>query len=594
MWGMWGMKHPVNFRNFFSHSLLHSFTPSLLHSFTPSLIENNTQTMNINSYKYLVLLALLGSIWGLKAQNNPLEGKDKLVLENERIEDVIDSDKPFLKIPYQEIKEGELSEISYQSQDLYVETDFEPAPPTPRPLQFDKEMPLYNNFVKAGFGRFATPELKLYLHGERDQYDYGVDFTHLSAHNDPVEFREFREDYGKIHIGYLTDQSKFLGQLKVYNTQYFNYADTMARPSREALVDSIRMAFTQVDLGGQVLHNYEADVPYDYDLGVNLQLYTGRRGNSEFHLRLSPNGSYEIGDGIEVGATSEFMYTAANIGEVSQSRIFLDFTPQLRYSTGAFALKAGLRLGYFNNNADSASQAAAVPQLDLRYNLIPRSLTVFAGITGRVINNRYYDLIRENRFLASDVNLRASVERANIYGGVSGQLGNKADYNARVSYRRVEDALVHVVPDSGAYFSLAYDSVMNVIGLDVEINYDILEELKAGVHLTYNNYNTSTLARNFHATPLQIGLYGEYTYQEKLTGTAELNFFGTTPMAQTADGEIINRGTFVDINLGVDFRLNERLSLWLAVNNLLGTNFQRWYNYDERPLDIKGGLTFAF
>ena len=64
---------------------------------------------------YFSLILALAFTLQVSAQGDPLGGKDKLVLENERIEDVIDSDKPFLKIPYQEIKEGELSNISYES-----------------------------------------------------------------------------------------------------------------------------------------------------------------------------------------------------------------------------------------------------------------------------------------------------------------------------------------------------------------------------------------------------------------------------------------------------------------------------------------------
>lgn len=543
---------------------------------------------------YFSLLLALVITLKASAQSDPLGGKDKLVLENERIEDVIDSDKPFLKIPYQEIKEGELSNISYESKDLYVETDFEPAPPNPRVLDLEKEFPDYSNFLKAGFGRFATPFAQFYLHGEQDGYDYGVDLSHLSAHNDIIPFREFRENEGNFHVGYLTDQSKFIGQVKFFNTRYYNYADTMMRATPEAYEDSIQMNVTQFEIGGQVLHNYETGVPYDYDLGASLQFHGDRRSNRELHINLMPNGSYAIGDGIEVGATSAFTFTGATIGGQGQSRIFVDFTPHLRYQVGAFAMKVGLRLDYYNNNADSASRAIAAPQLDFRYHLIPGSMTVFAGVTGGLKYNRYSDLIRENRFLSNDVEIRPTVNRAHVYGGLSGQLGNKADYNAQLNYKRVEDALIYTIADTGAYFTLGYDSVMNVVGVDFELNYDILEELRAGARLAYNNYSTSTFAKNFQRAPLELGVYASYTYDERLTGTAEMNVYGATPMTIGADGEIVTRKTFIDLNLGGDFRLNDRLSLWLEVNNLLNATYQRWHNYVERPFDIKGGLTFSF
>ena len=54
----------------------------------------------MNKFIYIAIgLFLFSFIRQASAQNNPLGGKDTLTLENERIEDVIDSDKPFIKLP---------------------------------------------------------------------------------------------------------------------------------------------------------------------------------------------------------------------------------------------------------------------------------------------------------------------------------------------------------------------------------------------------------------------------------------------------------------------------------------------------------------
>lgn len=549
--------------------------------------------MSIN-IKHIFFLGLMIGFSALQAQNNPLDGKDKLLLENDRIEDIIDSDKPFQKIPKDAAPQGEISQIKFESKDLYVETDFEPAPPTPKILQLPPPKELKNQFIKAGFGRYSTPLVQLYLHDGRDRaYDYGLDFSHLSAHKDAVQYRNFRENEGRFNLGYLTDQNKFTGELKIYNTSYFNYADTAARSSIQALEDTIGMGFTQIDFGASVLRNFDSDIPIDYDLGARVQIYTGRRNNRELHLVLTPEGDYEIGDGIEVGLTSNFTFTSGKIDSANQARLFVDFSPHLNYSSGDFALSAGLKMNYYNNNADSANVTSTTPQVELRYRLLPRELTVFAGLTGGMTYNRYYDLIRVNRFLSSAVEIKPSVETLNVYGGISGQLGNQADYNAQVSYKTVKDALVYMVPADGAYFTLGYDSLMKVLGIDVEVNYDLQENLRAGAKVVYNNYTTSTLLRNFHATPLKLEVYGSYIHEEKLTVTGELNVFGTTPMSN--EGEtILRRSSLFDLNLGADYRLNEQISLWLEFNNLLNANYQRWYNYAERPIDIKGGITVSF
>ncbi|MDB4285951.1 TonB-dependent receptor, partial [bacterium] len=221
-------------------------------------------------------------------------------------------------------------------------------------------------------------------------------------------------------------------------------------------------------------------------------------------------------------------------------------------------------------------------------------LTAFAGVDGGMKYNHYFDMIGVNRFLGNDVEIKPSQEKLNIYGGVSGNITEKADYTAMVSYKRIEDALVYTVPVDGAYFAASYDSMMSVFGIHLDLNYDILKELKAGATLDYNAYNTSSLERNFHAPPIKVGVFGTYIWQENLTVSSEINFFGQTPQSLETDGEINKQNAFMDVNLSADYRVTKAFSVWLEFNNLLNAKYERWHNYLERPLDFKGGVTLSF
>ena len=166
--------------------------------------------------KYILLIILIFAfVINTKAQ-------DKIVLENDRIEDVIDSDKPYIKIPYQEVSEDDLPKINFESKDLFVESDFDPEPPAPKVLEQKAKEPLKNNFLKVGVGNFVTPSVLLSVHSGRSTgLSYGFDFDHLSSHSDPVEYRNFRRDEGRFSLGYaLDDDKKVIGSLSIYNTSY--------------------------------------------------------------------------------------------------------------------------------------------------------------------------------------------------------------------------------------------------------------------------------------------------------------------------------------------------------------------------------------
>ncbi|MEZ4684636.1 MAG: hypothetical protein R3B47_00760 [Bacteroidia bacterium] len=542
--------------------------------------------------QYIIILITLGFGTGLFAQNDPLGGQDKIVLENERIEDVINSEKPPMKVPYQEIGEDDIPKLNYQSQDIKVETDFEPDPPSPAAYQPDPLPEVKNNYAKAGFGRYTTPLLDVYLYSGRDQdYDYGLEFSHLSAHSDKVERREFNNNRLGITGSYgLNEQTKVSGQLEVLNRSYWNYGDTVMRAN---LFDTTKMGFTQVSLGANLFRPYEEGNQLDYNLGANIEFHQDKRTNRELHISLIPEVSFAINDELDLGFESKFTVTGAKIAGFGQSRLYGALKPYIRYSSGAVQVVAGLRGSMYNNNADLQGQSLFVPEGELRARILPQELTVFLGHTGGIKYNRYSDLIRTNPYLSSIVEIQPTLEKTNLYAGVSGQIPNLLDYNARVSYRRVGNALIHMVPVDGAYFMLGYDSLMTDLGLHLEVNHDLLKTVKIGAALDVHNYTTSTVADNFHAPPLQLTGYGEYS-QNKLTARTEVNFFGSTPMTVNNENIVENRPVYVDLNLGADYKLTEQFSVWAEVNNLLNSNYQRWWNYTERPFDVKAGITLGF
>lgn len=562
--------------------------------------------MTLLKNKYFILSLLLTGILGTSqifAQTppgDPLGGKDSLVLENERIEDVIDSDKPYVKPPFQEIKQGTSDPVTYTSKDFYIETDFEPAPPDIQPIEREKRRKLSNNFLKLGIGRYLTPMAKLYVNNGQDKnVDVGLNFNHLSAHQDQVTLRKFREDYGTLQASTIQDDYTLGGKLYVYNTAYFNYAgdDTTLSTDEQVREDSLGMNFTRFGLGANLLSNYDANLGYEYNAAAGIKLYSGKRGNSEFHLDLTPSAAYFITDEAKVGANIDFTYVRGKINEVNQNRIYFDIMPFVNFDNDIVSVTAGVRFNAFNNSIDSSGVSNFGPYIEASYAVSPEALTIFAGYTTKMTHNHYYDMIYENRYLSNNVEIKPTVEKMNVFIGGKGNAGQKLDYAARIYYKRIQNQLMYFTTDS-VYFNTLYDSLMTVTGAHIEVNYDLSKELKAGAAMSINNYSTSnqdSLTEKFwHAAPFRLDVYGAYTWDEKLTAKASLNIYGATPMAVNSEGGIEKRGLFPDVNLSADYRLTPGFSVFLEVNDLLNLKYQRWNNYPERQLDFNGGITLSF
>lgn len=547
--------------------------------------------------KYIIAGSILLMTCGaIQAQvGDPLGGKDTLTLENERIEDVIESTKPFLKPPYQELEKAKTEEVKFDSRDFYVETDFEPAPPDIREVEKDKEEKLQNNMLKLGFGRFATPFANIYINnGEDRDVDYGFEFGHISAHQDNlIPLREFRRDYGNLQASMVAKENTFKAQAKLLNSSYFNYANTDTIPS-DGLKDSLQMGFTHFGIQGILASNYDRSRDYEFEAGAGIKLHNDRRDNSEFHFDLTPAGGFRVTPDVIVGAKTSFNFVRGKINRANQNRVLLSARPGVTYDNGDLMISGGVQVNYFKNSADTASVSQFGPAIEASYEFVPDAIAIVAGYTSGMVNNHYYGMIEENPYVATNVNIQPGIEKMNIYAGLEGNLNSKIDFAARAYYKRIENQLIYDNQADGRYFAAVYDSSMTVTGIHAEINYDLKDNIMGGVALNINNYTTSTVAKYFGASPVRLDFFAVYNWDKKLTAKGEVFVFGPRPMGIDSIGEIIRQNTFIDINLSADYRITKGFSVFLGVENLLSTKYQRWNNYIERPIDINGGITLAF
>lgn len=550
----------------------------------------------------LLLLSLLPFLAQAQPGGDPLGGRDTITLENERIEDVIDSEKPFLKPPYQDIKKGAIEDIKFESKAFYVETDFEPAPPSIRPLDKPDEPDFNNNFLKLGIGRFVAPLAQLYINnGKERNVDYGLSFTHRSTHQDPVPLRRFRENYGSLEGKFIEKAYTGLAKVSLYNTGYFFYAgdDTTFLPgtTAEAREDSLRMGFTRFAVEGQLFSNYQEGEEYFYDAGVQLRTLSTRLGTNELGLTLRPTGGYHITDDVDLLLDTEASFTRGSLQPANQNRFFFEASPAVSFNNGTVRILGGVTYNYFKNSIDSTGFSNLGPRINIDYTVSPYTLVLQAGYMAGMEQNLYYDLIQENRYLGNNITIRPSIETMHIYAGAKGNAGQAIDFAVRGFYKRIENQLIYRSFD-GVYFQPVYDSLMTQAGVHAEANYDLNDMLKFGVAANISVFNTSNqdslTARFFNASPIRFDIFASYKWEEKLTARADLYVYGPAPLDEDGEGNIIQRNPFLDVRLYADYQITDAFSVYAGVENLLSAQYQRWLNYPERPISIQAGLTLAF
>jgi outer membrane cobalamin receptor len=53
-------------------------------------------------------------------------------------------------------------------------------------------------------------------------------------------------------------------------------------------------------------------------------------------------------------------------------------------------------------------------------------------------------------------------------------------------------------------------------------------------------------------------------------------------------------GSYADLNLGAEFSVLPKLNIWLQMNNLLNSGYQRWNQYPVMGTQVLAGVVYSF
>jgi outer membrane receptor for ferrienterochelin and colicin len=172
--------------------------------------------------------------------------------------------------------------------------------------------------------------------------------------------------------------------------------------------------------------------------------------------------------------------------------------------------------------------------------------------------------------------------------------------------RSPEDMPLYVnVPNKpfGDRMDVVYDQV-DVLDLSGELNYRKSEQLSISARLDVYTYQTKVQEEAWNLPPYALSFMARYDMRSKLILKAEAQFLGKRP-AYRAGGPMESSGPvelsqqvdldgFLDLYLGIEYRYNKRLSLFLDISNLSASKYERWYKHPVQRSLLLGGATYAF
>jgi len=502
--------------------------------------------------------------------------------------------------------------------------------PVKQPIQFrvkslesvgmrPEAMPtLKNSYVRAGFGNYWTPMAEMDINTTRNQNtNLGFNMSHFSSQG-----RIKMADDQKIYAGYADNQVKLYGsRIKRGSTlsgnmhfkedHYFLYGYNTDTLSDNSLVTPFNMRALSKD-----------SVPFQQYLvvGAAARLKSDERNRNGFEYQLDlgydflhklyrdlnvKNPEMEHSAGLRFAFSHELRkvtYGAETSGQYfyrirsadSLDNMLIKFDPWIGFNWEIVSLKAGPKVAV--NRFDATPYF--FPRVKFEVN-ITNTVVPYIGLDGYYENNDLMKIKKENPYLVDDLYVDPTIHKFIAFGGLRGRFLPKAAFNLFVQWEDVQ-AWHFYVPDLNNPMRNRFDVVYDdgsLLSTGGEIGIHPSEKLGFILKGHYYKYTLDSLDYAWHRPIWDVSFTTRYSFREKITLQADLYLIGSqfVPSEDAVKfGPAQELNGLIDVNLSGEYRINQNVSAFGRINNIISDHYYTWHNYPMQGLNFLLGVTWSF
>jgi hypothetical protein len=483
---------------------------------------------------------------------------------------------------------------------------------------------LYAFYAKVGVGTELMPLGEFYFDSKRSRkYIYGAHVKHLSSFGNMKNYAPSTFDRTRLNLyGGINENNYTLRGDVHYNNQGLHYYGWQI-PTDSVSRDSISQRYH--DAGGSFSFashkkdsanlNYKVGFDYNY-FGAKspdadtLKDWKGR----ENYVAVTSSAWYKLGKEI-YAAEFGVRYNGYRYGikdsslSVLDTALFLNNTvvnlkPTISTYLQNDRFKATIGLD-FVIDAHQRTKAYIYPVAEVKYSMFNDIFIPYVGLRGGLKQNTYRGLTRENEFVLTNLALRNENTQIDFYGGIKGTLSKRMSFNAAASFASVRDKALFVTDTTysiGNKFNVIYDT-LRIATIEGSLSYQFNEKMKIDGLGRYNSYMLNANAFAWNLPRFQFMVRGHYNLFDKFIVNLDLNMeegrkalvYAAGDKVTEVDGQFIrDLGFLTDVNLGLEYRYNKRISAFIQFNNLASQRYFRWFDYPVQVFQVMGGITARF
>lgn len=548
---------------------------------------------------YILFVTVLS--WGVSfAQDNTGSGISTSFVQEVELEIQLDSaERVYEGATFPVPRKVEVEKQTYQAQDFSLRLSPLDQKIKVFTVKSEELTPLEKHYIRAGFGNYVTPYLDIFTgSGRNEKFIYSANFKHLSSKKGPVNKKASGNSQNLFDFStkYNVNETSFITGSVNYERLAFNYYGINLLPEDSTLIIADDYSTKQALKFLTTKIGYQNQLTDELSLGIDgsFLLATDKLDARERQFSLGANGKYNLNDNSFLRLDVESFFTKRSDSS-SITRNYVGIKPMYYYKKGSLTVNGGAKVVYENDTLSERSKVHVYPQLHLEVKLIDQ-LSAYVGLSGDMIRNTYSSLVRENRFLGSDFRVLNTNKAIEFYGGIKGNVSDKISYNSRLSYQNYKYFNVFLNDITAPMeFLVGYDEDnTTIVNFNTELKYTKPDKFGVGVVVDLNSYTMSNFDYAYHRPVLQSKLFSEYKINKNLTVNTDIFYISGIKSMDVLTLESIKLNPIIDLNLGVEYSFNKKLSTFLQLNNLLSKDYQFYQYYPVRGFNLLLGATYSF
>ena len=580
--------------------------------------------------KYSFVLILIMSLGQVFSQKKPKK-KDSIV----EVINVITSYTPTISDAFKINKTPKIilsnttskKKLSYSIFSAPVASTFVPKSGVVKGIDVGKKERLFDNYLALGFGNYTTPFIEFFLHQNRKfETDYGMYLKYTSSENG-VKNTFLNNEFSTLNLSgfYLKQERGFTWKIggNMYQKQY-NWYGLPNISFDNNTINSIaaKQTYGFYEAKSEVVFE---DSYFDNIKGA-LSLFDDKFGSKEVGLSIKPSLKIPLGfisknlSELELQTNinylqGEFEQNYLNNSNIKYSFFNLGIHPVYRVNWNKLSIKLGSKIYLTSDIENSLTDILAYPDLEITYPVITNLINFYAGAGGDLHMNSFQKFSEQNPFVSPTLFLTQTNEQYNLFGGINGTISSNISFNVKASYKSDEDHALFVRNNSksngifnastsllgyeyGNSFNVFYDDI-STLSIFGEIEVDASKRFSIGATIQTNSYTTTFQQEAWNLPKIEGAIYGKYK-NNKWYANANIFFVGSRMDVQyngtfpSTIASIESLNAFTDINLNGGYHFSDFFSAFVKLNNILGTDYDRYANYNVLGFQALAGITYKF